>query len=167
MRDKKDYDKEYIKRVKKDPVRYKRYLEYQKKWHSRVDVKERKNKRLRENYLINKNNIDFKRKISYYQRKSRFMRKIEAFKHYSNGEIKCIKCGFTDIRALALDHINNDAMVQKTRINSKNPRHVTGYLIYRDLKKMGYPKGYQILCYNCNWIKYIEHMGFSFNDINI
>lgn len=157
------YDKTYRDKVKSDPVAWKKYKDYQRNWHNRPDVKERRNKKAREKYLEFRNDPEYKKSQSIYQRTSRYNKKIEAFTQYStNGEIKCAKCGYEDIRALSLDHINNDALIQKRKINAKHPRQVTGTLIYRDLKKQGWPKGFQILCYNCNWIKYIESKGYSF-----
>lgn len=61
---------------------------------------------------------------------------------------KCIKCGFSDIRALQIDHINGGgAKEQKTMNGNKGV-----YRYYRDHPKET-KKKLQILCANCNWIK--------------
>jgi len=70
--------------------------------------------------------------------------------HYSNGTLKCARCGFDDIRALDIDHINNKAEDRK-----KFGKNV--YCFYIELAKK-LPDGYQVLCRNCNWIKHIENL---------
>lgn len=82
--------------------------------------------------------------------------KLKIFEAY--GGPVCAKCGFSDIRALCLDHTNNDGWKEK----SDNTRYrYTGGNKYRTLlsvfKKTGlWPLGYQVLCANCNLIKEIE-----------
>lgn len=77
--------------------------------------------------------------------------KNDVFSHYSGGEIKCKSCGFNDIRALQLDHINNDGAEERRRVG--HSRTSAGGTFYRWLRKNGFPPGYQILCANCNWVK--------------
>ena len=61
---------------------------------------------------------------------------------------KCIKCGFSDIRALQIDHVNSGG--RKEAKNFSSP-----WLMYTSiLKKIkSGSKDYQLLCANCNWIK--------------
>jgi len=60
-------------------------------------------------------------------------------------------CGFADIRALSIDHIDGGG--------NKHRRFLgfglfgAGQKFYSWLKKEGYPEGYQTLCMNCQWIK--------------
>lgn len=63
---------------------------------------------------------------------------------------KCIRCGFTDIRALQIDHI--DGKGYEERRGLKTNRHK---IILEQLMKGS--ENYQILCANCNWIKRIEN----------
>jgi len=56
---------------------------------------------------------------------------------------RCNKCGFTDSRALQIDHVNGGG-----RKEGGN----RGYSFYRDVLKDTTGK-YQVLCANCNWIK--------------
>lgn len=63
---------------------------------------------------------------------------------------KCIKCGFDDVRALQIDHVNGGG----NREHENLPR-------YSFLKKVekSIQDGeslYQCLCANCNWIKKFE-----------
>lgn len=59
---------------------------------------------------------------------------------------KCCKCGFADHRALQLDHINGGGLKEKRERGSSG--------IYR--RALKYPEDYQLLCANCNIIKYRE-----------
>ena len=61
----------------------------------------------------------------------------------------CVRCGFTDIRALQVDHISGGG-VHEYRNNPSGPRG-----IYR--KILSDSTGYQLLCANCNWIKREEN----------
>jgi len=74
----------------------------------------------------------------------------EAIKLLGN---KCIKCGFFDIRALQIDHVNSDAF------KDRKLKHKGSYLYYKyvikEIKKGS--KRYQCLCANCNWIKRKEN----------
>lgn len=64
----------------------------------------------------------------------------------------CAKCGFTDWRALQIDHVFGDGYLERKKDRSMNPlddRHriITGFKNGR----------YQLLCSNCNWIKRYEN----------
>jgi len=60
--------------------------------------------------------------------------------YYGQGQLHCVKCGFSDIRALSIDHIDGKGNLHKE-------------FSYRWLIKNNYPEGYQTLCMNCQWIK--------------
>ena len=79
---------------------------------------------------------------------------IDVLSHYSEGQPKCACCGESQIEFLTIDHINghteNDV---RTKFISKSQpyyRFIAGYKLYRWLRQNNYPKGYQVLCYNCN-----------------
>ncbi len=77
--------------------------------------------------------------------------KFEVLGHYSNSKAPiCVRCGFDDIRALSLDHINDDGYLHRRKHKS------AGWKLYRWLKLHGYPGGFQTLCMNCQWIKRLE-----------
>jgi len=94
--------------------------------------------RYREYYL--KNKVGFLLQL----RKANYKRRIEILEYLGG---KCKSCGFTDWRALQVDHINGGGR--------------------SELSKSGYPKylskiinnknKYQLLCSNCNWIKKYEN----------
>lgn len=78
-------------------------------------------------------------------------RKVEVLTHYGKGRLACVKCGFTDIRTLSIDHIEG-----------RGNRHRQGKLrtsasFYAWLKKKDWPMGYQTLCMNCQFIKRDEN----------
>jgi len=62
---------------------------------------------------------------------------------------KCNRCGFTDRRALQIDHVHGDGKSDRKKYTSQSLylKHI--------LEVKG--KGYQILCANCNWIKRHEN----------
>lgn len=76
--------------------------------------------------------------------------KIDVLEHYGGGKLACVRCGFSDIRALTLDHVNgNGADDRKLR--------GSGGRLYFYLRRFGYPEGYQTLCMNCQFIKAHEN----------
>jgi hypothetical protein len=76
--------------------------------------------------------------------------KIDVCTHYGNGVCACIRCGFDDIRALSIDHINGCGVEARKK-------ETAGVSFYRKLKKNNYPSGFQTLCMNCQFIKRIEN----------
>jgi hypothetical protein len=75
----------------------------------------------------------------------RRLTKKKAFAHYGS---KC-KCGFSDTRALSIDHIDGFSQLW--------PGQRRGYALYLWLIKHKFPKGFQLLCMNCQWIKRFEN----------
>ena len=75
--------------------------------------------------------------------------------HYSGGDMCCRMCGFDDVRALTIDHIDNNGADERRRLFGD--RLSAGTTFYRWLRKNNFPTGYQVLCMNCNWIKKVEH----------
>lgn len=64
---------------------------------------------------------------------------------------KCIKCGFKDIRALQIDHVNGGGKKEhKNNLLLKSPKTYKEHIT----KNRG---DYQLLCANCNWIKRHEN----------
>lgn len=69
---------------------------------------------------------------------------------YGHGKCACVRCGFSDIRALCIDHVNGGG-TRHVKSLGKN-----GKTFYKWLVDNNYPLGFQTLCYNCNQIKYLE-----------
>lgn len=83
--------------------------------------------------------------------------RMEVLLHYApNGKLKCANCGYNDIRALELDHINGNGNIHRRKLAPGNKGG--GRTIYLDIKRHGFPPEYQVLCRNCNWIKHIENI---------
>lgn len=70
---------------------------------------------------------------------------------------KCESCGESRRAFLCLDHKLDDGAKERRRIVGSN-RYGTGTVkILVRLKKLGWPKDrYQILCHNCNHVKWME-----------
>ena len=81
--------------------------------------------------------------------------KEQALSHYGNGQIACVKCGYSDIRALSIDHINGGGNQERKSEKSKN--------IYRFVVLNNYPAGYQTLCMNCQFVKKKENQEHRWN----
>lgn len=81
--------------------------------------------------------------------------KFKVLTNYSNTNFpSCIKCGFSDIRALCLDHINGDG-----RIHRKSLKYGKGKNLYKTLLKDNFKCDFELqtLCFNCNTIKLFEN----------
>lgn len=81
-----------------------------------------------------------------YQKRYRQSYKTDVLTHYGDGKLACVKCGYSDIRALSIDHINGGGRRHKKENGIKSNMYVW-------LKKNGYPKGLQTLCMSCQWEK--------------
>lgn len=60
---------------------------------------------------------------------------------------KCAECGFADIRALQIDHINGGGAKELKKLNGVQ------YTISVIKSAINKENKYQLLCANCNWIK--------------
>jgi len=128
---KKNYDK------KKDEINKKR-REYGK----RPEVSRRKRqveKRWREK------NLD-KVKIWNKKFKKIYVKKIKD-KVFDNYGRTCVCCGEDIKEFLTIDHIDGNGTKHRKKINNN---------LYIWLVKNNFPKGFQTLCFNCNWGKHIN-----------
>ena len=64
------------------------------------------------------------------------------------GQDKCVRCGFSDKRALQFDHINGGGVKERKSFGRDN-NMLCHYLRDPELAR----KTFQVLCANCNWIK--------------
>lgn len=74
--------------------------------------------------------------------------RIECLSHYSKGEMKCVCCGEDTYEFLCLDHINGGGTAHRKSLGTKGGNSFFWYL-----RMQGYPKGFQVLCNNCNMAK--------------
>ena len=86
----------------------------------------------------------------YNAKKSMDVR-IKTLRHYSNGKQECANCGYDIFEALSIDHIHNNGNIHRRGLFGK--AQSGGRSFYEWLIKNNYPKGYQVLCRNCNWLK--------------
>ena len=95
-----------------------------------------------------------KSKIYYQNNKERFLnysrnrskiKRLEVIAHYSNGKNCCNCCGESIYEFLSVDHINGGGR--------KDRRLHRGRDFYLWLIRESFPKGFQILCHNCNMAK--------------
>ncbi len=63
---------------------------------------------------------------------------------------RCIQCGFSDIRALVLDHKTGDGGQDRKRVGNRIARY---YVRHPDEAK----EKLQVLCANCNMIKAVQN----------
>ena len=63
----------------------------------------------------------------------------------------CACCGETQRTFLTLDHINGDGNKERKALGRSG-----GETFYAHLRKQGYPRGYQVLCFNCNHGRYLN-----------
>lgn len=78
-------------------------------------------------------------------KKRREKLRSDVINHYSNGKNCCKCCGETEIKFLSLDHINGGGNRHRHEMGTRG--------LYGVLRRDGYPKGFQILCHNCNLAK--------------
>jgi len=115
-----------------------------KKWYSDnlENARKMKRERMRE---YRKQNPEKYRKQSR-QAKSKLKSKIFDMYGYS-----CVKCGFSNIKALTLDHINNDGAIDRKKHGERG--------VYLRALIPENKKEFQILCMNCQFIKRYEPGG--------
>ena len=76
------------------------------------------------------------RKLMWYRRL-----RMDALYHYGGNPPKCACCGESYLEFLCIDHNG----IKKREYKE------AGTILFRKLKKENYPKGYRVLCFNCNW----------------
>ena len=77
-------------------------------------------------------------------------KKTSVITYYGGGKCACVRCGFSDLRALTIDHINGHGNQHR----KENHTH-TGLHFYKWLISNSYPSGFRTLCGNCQSI--VEH----------
>ena len=75
-----------------------------------------------------------------YRRKNKEL----VINHYSEGSCCCTHCGYSDMRALQIDHIDGGGEDHRRGIRQD---------FYVWLIKNDYPLGFQVLCANCQIVK--------------
>lgn len=65
--------------------------------------------------------------------------------HYTKGKRRCQCCGESHLWCLTIDHVNNDGAKHRKRY-----KVVGGMKLFRFIIDHGFPRTFQILCFNCN-----------------
>jgi len=121
-----------------------------KKWYEANKEVARQQKR----EVMKRLRTDNPEKYKAQSRKAKIKEKLSLFEMYG---CKCAMCGFDDMRALSLDHKNNNGNIEREELGIRGT--------YRRAKEEYRPEEYQILCMNCQFIKrsiYSNHI-----DLNI
>jgi hypothetical protein len=93
-------------------------------------------------------------KANITRSQSRLESKIEVLSHYGvQGILGCCweNCDVADPDMLSLDHKDNTGNIDRKRGGC----FIGGVSFYRQLKREGYPEGFQTLCHNHQWKKEI------------
>lgn len=75
--------------------------------------------------------------------------RLKVLTHYGGNPPKCVNCGYGNYDCLDIDHIGNNAKDSPKYKRSGHGLH--NWIIQND-----FPLGFQVLCKNCNWSKYIN-----------
>ena len=105
-----------------------------------------------------------KRREHYAQNKEKYQARnrrwylnlrVETLKQYSP-DLICQLCGFSDLRALTIDHIDGGGDSHRQELSKSLSRTPGPWRLYRWLRDNGYPAGYRVLCMNCQFITHFD-----------
>lgn len=91
-------------------------------------------------------------RIKYIKTKYSIELRTEAMLRYSAGTMSCAFCSDSTFEHLCLDHINNDGCRHRESV-----KKVCGKSVYLWVKMNNYPPIFQVLCYNCNFLKSLKN----------
>lgn len=105
---------------------------------------------------VNKRQRDYMRSLGFktkekYRKRDKERKteiKLKVISHYSPS-LKCVCCGESEWNFLSIDHIHNNGNLHK----KQNKNLHGGASMYYWLIKHNFPKGFQVLCMNCNFGK--------------
>jgi hypothetical protein len=126
----------------------KNYQKYEKK--IRASARKNRQKNPEKMRKIEKKYYDAKGKFT--KQKHHAGRKRKVFTEYSklvsgSNVICCAKCGLIDkLEFFTIDHITG-------RKSMGHARYFGGENLYRELEEKEFPDGFQVLCWNCNYLK--------------
>lgn len=150
------YDKQaylnYKQKLIEDPIRYE---EAKRKWRERQKsrlqnpINQQLNRLRTKKYRENEKKINpnFQIEENIRSQKFRLNQRNIIINHYSNGKNNCNCCGEKTFLFLEIDHINGSGRKHLKQIGM----HIHSWLIQNN-----FPKGFQVLCSNCNKGKYLN-----------
>lgn len=103
----------------------------------------------REHWKMNKERLNNSQK-SHYQRNSPIWRQ-NCFDGYGG---KCVCCAESNYAFLTIDHVNQNGAEERKKNQSAG-----GVLLYKKLVELGFPAGYQLMCFNCNCARSLRSNG--------
>jgi hypothetical protein len=77
--------------------------------------------------------------------------RLELLNHYGGTPPRCACCGEGILAFLTVDHINQDGAKHRKQLRTSSTT-----TLYQWAKKNGFPKGFQVLCWNCNWGRHVN-----------
>ncbi len=86
-------------------------------------------------------------KVKEIARRKNLKIQMAALEAYGGKNLKCACCGEREIKFFGIDHVNGGGNKHRKELRSR------GAAMYHELKRLGYPKGFQVLCHNCNLAK--------------
>ena len=122
---------------KKDEINSKR-----REYNKRPEVRKRKSEKNR--IWREENREELNRRNRIYKKVYDEKAKKKVFDHYGR---KCACCGESVKEFLTIDHINGEGTKHRKKIGRK---------MYNWLVQNNLPKGFQTLCFNCNWGKHVN-----------
>lgn len=151
------YAQKWYRRMKKEkPIRFKIHLAKTIMYAREHNSNRKWYKRMKEEKPIIFKKYLAKKRIDNRERgRNRYrIRRREILGLLGN---KCVRCGFSDPRALQIDHVNGGGIGERRKFFNSSGRLVYyQYLQYILEKIKAGSKDYQLLCANCNWIKRAE-----------
>lgn len=87
----------------------------------------------------------YKNKEKRLDQQKRYKKKLRDATFAAYGGPICACCGETRYEFLQVDHVNGDGADHRRKIGK------TSQTLYLWLRKHGYPKGFRVLCVNCNF----------------
>jgi len=137
--DKKESDRKYYLKNRDKILEYQR--EYRKNHKEQISITQK-------NCYNNKIN-QYKERRKDSSKLTRIRIKCIVMDHYGG---KCNCCSEPRIEFLTIDHIEGGG--NKHRLKLFNNHNQSGYRFYQWLKQNNFPKGFQVLCWNCNATKH-------------
>ena len=129
------YGRKWYKEHREECLKYSK--KYQKK-HKKVLKEKRK-----EYYRLHPDKLQ---KVREQHREYQKLIRLEVLSYYSKGTLCCACCKEKQIKFLTIDHILGGG-------RKEFERKGYGNAFYLYLRREKYPKGFQVLCYNCNCSK--------------
>lgn len=140
-----EYGKDYYKKNKEAiDKKCKKYYEENKEKFKVYRRKWRKNNPEKAKESLKKSTKKWREKNPNHYIESRKIRRLKVLTHYGGNPPRCAHCGETIYEFLTIDHIHGGGKRHRKKISNNT---------YRWLINNNFLKGFQVLCYNCNFLK--------------